>query len=233
MAIFLTLIAASTLLFEKSLFPLENIGWAVLTAVVSDILLLKLRKIKLFLPSAALVSGLIIGLLSAPTLSWYQIVVASMLAMVGKNFLRFDSRHIFNPAAFGLILTALLFQTPVSWWGVSFQKLELDLISLFFFLILLFPGLVSVVAMARYKILLGFFALYLMKSTLFDPTVLFFSLVMLPEPMTSPHKPIPQLLFGASVAIVAILLSLSHTDLSLDPLLTGLLVGNLLFFRFR
>lgn len=251
MAIFLMLIAISAVLFEKRLLPLQMISLAVLTTVSTDMVLIRLRKVEPFLPSAAIVSGLIIGLLSAPTLPWYHTVVASVIAIVGKNFLRFGNRHIFNPAASGLFIAGLLFMHSISWWGVSFQALHIDLVSLLFFLILLSPGYVSMIAMRRYKILISFLGLYvllvrtlqliqpslnvknLLLDTVFDPTTLFFSLVMLPEPMTTPNNHSRQLLFGAFVAIVVTLIGFFHSRFVPDPFIAGLLIGNLLFFRFR
>lgn len=243
MAIFLILIAISAAFFEKRFFPLAMTGLAVLTTISTDMVLIRLRRVEPFLPSAAIVSGLIIGLLSAPTLPWYHIVIVSVMAMAGKNFLRFENKHIFNPAASGLFITGLLFMHSVSWWGVSFQTLQINPVSLLFFLILLSPGYVSMIHLRRYKILISFFMVYilfigvlqliqhsfnfknLLMGTLFDPTTLFFSLVMLPEPMTTPNHHLPQLLFGAAVAMVAIFFRFS--------LIEALLVGNLLFFRFR
>lgn len=251
MAIFLFLIAISAVLFERRLFPFQMIGLAVLIAVSTDMVLIRLRKVEPFLPSAAIVSGLIIGLLSGPTLPWYHTVIAAVVAMAGKNFLRYSNKHIFNPAASGLFIAGLLFMHSVSWWGVSFQTLHISPVSLLFLLILLSPCYVSMIRMRRYKILISFFAVYvlfvgtlqlfqhtlnfknLLLGTVFDPTTIFFSLVMLPEPMTTPNNHSRQLLFGAFVATVAALIGLIHFSFTPDPLITGLLVGNLLFFRFR
>lgn len=233
MAILLILIAISAAVFEKRLLPFQMIGLAVLTAVSVDMALIRLRRIKPFLPSAAVVSGLIIGLLSAPTLPWYHTVAAAVMAMAGKNFLRFGRRHIFNPAALGLFIAGLLFNNPISWWGTSFQILSPNPVSFLLFLILLSPGYVSMLRLRRYRILLGFFAVHtlLMGSLrpLFDPTSLFFGLVMLPEPMTTPNNHSRQLLFGAFVAAVAAAGGFIHSGVGLDPLITGLLVGNLVF----
>lgn len=251
MAIFLFLIAASAVLFERQFFPFQIISLAVLTAVSTDLVLIRLRKIEPFLPRTAIVSGLIIGLLSGPTLPWYNTVVAAVMAMAGKNFLRYNNRHIFNPAASGLFIAGLLFKNSISWWGVSFQSLHINPVSLLFFLILLSPGYVSIIGMRRYKFIISFFIAYillvgtlqlfqhsldvknLLLGTLFDPTTLFFSLVMLPEPMTTPNNPSRQLLFGAFVAMTSVVSGFIHFIFIPDPLITGLLIGNLIFFRFR
>lgn len=233
MAILLILIAISAVLFGKQPSSLQTIGLAVLTAVSVDMALIRLRRIEPFPPNAAMVSGLIIGLLSAPTLPWYHTVAAAVMAMLGKNFLRYKNRHIFNPAAFGLFMAGLLFMHSVSWWGVSFQTPQINPVSVLLFLILLSPGYVSMIRLRRYKILVGFLAAQVLLTgslqPLFDPTSLFFGLVILPEPMTSPNNHSRQLLFGVFVASVAAAGGFIHSGVGLDPLLTGLLVGNLVF----
>lgn len=243
MALFLLLIAISAVLYEKRFLSFLMIFSTVISTVTFDVIFTRLRKVKPILPSAAIVSGLIIGLLLDPTLPWYYAFITSAIAMASKNFLRYQNRHIFNPAAFGLLIAGLLFNKITSWWAVSFQAFRIDPISLFFFIILLSPGFVSMVRMRRYKILLAFFAAYVLligvlqsfqlTKTVLDPTIIFFGLVMLPEPMTSPNKPIRQILFGITVAAIAVLTGLLHTSFTFDPLITGLLVGNLIFFKFR
>lgn len=232
-AILLVLIASSAILFEKRLLPLQTILLAVLVAVAADIALIKLRGLKPFLPTAAIVSGLIIGLLSAPALSWYYPAFASTVAIASKNFLRFGRRHIFNPAALGLFSTGLFFNNPISWWGTSFQILSPNPVSFLLFLIILFPGYVSMFRLRRYRVLLGFFAVHVLLMgnlrPLLDPTTLFFALVILPEPMTSPNNPLRQFLFGTIVAAVTALTGFMHLGAALDPLISGLLIANLLF----
>jgi len=87
---------------------LISVSLAVLSTVFSDFLFLKIRKVKLFFPSAAIATGLIIGLLTDPNLPFYLPVLASVFAMFSKNFIRMG-RHIFNPASFGLLLTSANF----------------------------------------------------------------------------------------------------------------------------
>ncbi|OGH70997.1 MAG: hypothetical protein A2396_02795, partial [Candidatus Levybacteria bacterium RIFOXYB1_FULL_40_17] len=219
---------------------------SVTAAVFSDLLFLKIRKAKLFFPSAAIATGLIVGLLTDPSLPIYFPVLASILAMFTKNFIKIG-RHIFNPASFGLILASLVFGATVSWSGVSWQILDISsLQTLLPFIILLSPGFVSLYKMRRWRIILPFLAVYFLGLSFFlkstslyfiDPTVIFFSLVMLPEPMTTPNHPKRQILFGVSVAALTILLSVfifpSLNLQAFDPLIFSLLLGNLLFFRFR
>lgn len=216
--------------------------------VGADILLLKIRRIEPFFPSAGIVSACIISLLLAPNLPLEELVLTALLVLFSKHFFRIDKRHIFNPAAFGLFFASTFFNHDISWWGVSWQQLNsqnLFLISAF--LILLTPGYVSVVKMRRTKIIISFFLTYIALNffwsknlAVIDPTVLFFTLVMLPEPMTTPNKPFTQILFGIFVAIESMFFSSPIfsskeliSNLIPDPLIAALLVGNFVFFKFR
>ena len=158
-----------------------------------------------------------------------------------KNFLRISNHHLFNPAAIGLVIGGILLHRDVSWWGVSFQTLiPFGIKHTLFFLILLLPSLVSSYRMRRHGSILSFLITYtmlllflnhfnfaLLRTTLLDPTVIFFSIVMLPEPMTSPKQLRKQIPYGIFVALMAIVVSSSFLP---DGLLPFLLVGNIVFW---
>lgn len=204
----------------KSLFLLVL---SLVVTIGSDLLFARLRGKPFFFPSAAIVSGIIIALLTSPNLPWYQILLPGVLAMWSKNFLRVGNRHIFNPAAFGLLLGGIIWGQNTSWWGVSWQQLTGQPLA---FIILLTPFLISVFSMRRYFIQLAFLLiLILFKAVPLDPALLFFTAVMLPEPMTTPVKPISQLAFGVAVALLSLIPYFP------DPLLLALLVSNVLFLR--
>lgn len=228
MAFFLLIIYLSAYFFSPSPAKIWLLILALSSTLISDWIFTRLRHSPPFLLSAAMVSGLIIALLTDPNLLWYIPVTTGALAMFSKNFLRFSGRHIFNPAAFGLFISALIFQTGVSWWAVSFQAFPQNLI---FFLVLLSPAYVSIKRIRKSFAIFSFLATYaLIFLTLpFDPTVLFFALVMLPEPMTTPYVKKYQIIFGVFVAIAAFLLSSVSFA---DPLIAALLLGNLVFFKF-
>lgn len=243
-AIFLLLIFISSFLKDPSLKLAAHFSIILLATLGFDLLFLTIRRIKPFLLSADIVSALIVTLLLDPNLPIYQVLTVCGLLALSKNFLRVGSGHIFNPAGFGLFLGGIVFNYTVSWWGVSFQRLILtDVLSIIFFLILISPGYVSALRMKRHMITLPFLVVYSLGLQFFggfstqnlinaflDPTVLFFSLVMLPEPMTTPHQRLRQILFGITVAIITI--SISRMSV-VDPLILGLLIGNLIFFKFK
>ena len=251
-AFLLILIFLTALIQQPSLFLFFRFLAGVGMATAIDILLQKIRKIKPFFPTTGIVTGCIIVLLLAPNLSIIELFLAVLLALVSKHFLRIDKKHIFNPAAFGLFFASVIFAHNVSWWATSFQQLPLRQSSgqainnyqLFFsFLILLVPGYISVVRVKRARIIFTFLVTYVLLNfilsrsfTLVDPTVLFFSLVMLPEPMTTPNRPSLQILFGVFVALLSIFLSYPFSIFNFqfsifisDPLILALLVGNIVF----
>ncbi len=257
LAITLLLIVFTAFLHVRSFATLLIFLFAVGFSVAFDLLFLTLRRTKLFIPYAAVVSGLIIGLLTSPETFWYQIATTCALAMAVKNFLRISGRHVFNPAGSGLFLAGILFHQTVSWWGVSFQTITapFSLLKMLYFIILGLPFLISGFRMRRLISIFSFLITYTVVSLVFllhtfslttffitvaDSTVIFFSIVMLPEPMTSPVKQKRQLLYGVIVALVVSLLSypginsaLSQKGLLPDPFITALLIGNLFFLRFR
>lgn len=248
MFFFLLVIYFSAAVYQMSLSLILSLILILLATLALDLFFLKIRKLDFFLPSAALVTASIISLTNTPRNSLFELLLIIFIAVFAKQFLRIDNRHIFNPAALGLFVGGIIFKTNISWWAVSFQEFRFgNLESVIYFIMLLFPAYVSVYRMRRYGIIIPFFLtyvifnfLFLKNPILFDPTVIFFSLVMLPEPMTSPNKRLRQVLFGIAVASMAVLISLPVSyfgfrigELIPDPLIVSLLMGNLLFFKFR
>jgi len=255
LTLFLLLIYLSALQTHNGLRYLTVFIFSVLFTIFFDLLFTFLRKKTLFIPYAALTTGVIISLTVNPSLPWYSIAFIAFIAMGIKIFLRINNRHIFNPAAAGLVIGGILLRQPVSWWAVSFPiNTTAPLLTSIKYLILISPLIVSAYRMRRYLTILAFLTLYTLlialsshmfsvtslAGTLIDPTVLFFAAIMLPEPMTSPFTLNRQMLYGGFVAILAVLFSflpftstILRANLLPDGLLPFLLVGNLLFFRFR
>ncbi|OGK13882.1 hypothetical protein A3C98_01865 [Candidatus Roizmanbacteria bacterium RIFCSPHIGHO2_02_FULL_37_15] len=241
MAVALLLIFITAFINQPSLDLVFRFVLAVVFGICFEILVLKMRDTELFFPSATVVSVLIISLLLAPNLTAVELFVTIIISILSKHFLRMGKKHIFNPAAFGLLIGGLFFNHDVSWWGVSFQQLKIDNLFLFLsFLFLLLPSYISVLKLRRFLMIFLFLMIYsfsqylLIKNiAIFDPTVIFFSLVMLPEPMTTPSKPIRQTLFGIFVAGFSFLVSSPILNSLPDPLIAGLLLGNFAFFKWR
>ena len=187
-------------------YPLIAVGLVTLF----DVSLTWLRNKKNYWPFSSLVTGFLIGLIIDPGQSIWIVALACLLGSLSKQFIRVGIRqHIFNPAAFGIMTTSLIFGTQVAWWGVAWGKLSL---------LILVPLMIRILwGMKRIWLPAGFLIVYftylsvITKSfswdLVLDSTTILFALVMLPEPITSPTSGKFRYLFGPMVAFLAILLS--------------------------
>lgn len=188
-----------------------------------EYLLWKLRKIGPIFPSASFVTATIIFLLSEPTVPVYLPLIAVVLAVLQKQFIRPWGSHIFNPAGFGLLISAY-FGNIISWWGPNTNFITL-LIAVFA------AGYVSGIRVGQWKIILPFLLTTILVSrSLSQLTVgafLFFVFVMLPEPATAAKGNWTKPLFGILVAVLPFLM-ISVPNIQ-DLQLASLLIGNLTF----
>lgn len=224
------------------------------STVVSDLVFTWIRRKKLFVPYGAIVTGLILTLIIDPSALWWQILVIAASAMAIKNFLRIGSRHVFNPAASGLLIGWALFGLNPSWWGPSFYSgswltpqnilILLAVVGVFYV-----SGyrLKRYYSMAAYLVVLSVLSTITSTSfspqsifaTLLSPGTLFYAFLMLPEPMTSPVNKKRQMMYGAAVAALStvFIYVFNNTNLATlntpDALIVSLLLANLLFFKFR
>lgn len=223
--------------------------------VGSDLLFAFIRRKTIFKePYAAIVTGLILTLIIDTSTVWYQMLLICLSAMVIKNFLRIGGRHVLNPAASGLLVGYILFGLNPSWWGPTFYLGGLtNPLNIAIFVVVLAFGLVSVRRMKRVGVVASFmfsslvfaflnsfkFSISLLTSVFLSPGVWFYSLVMLPEPMTSPVNMGRQVMYGVFVALVTFLLVQFVLPLEFlagnfpDVTLVALLLGNIVFFKFR
>ena len=173
-------------------------------------------------PWASVISGFIIALIGLPKLSWELIIFLPLTAVILKQLVKIGPRrHIFNPAASALAVVSLAGFETVSWWGVAWGKPILIVLTL--------AGLYILWQIRRWETALAFLALYALffgARQVFDGTVIFFASVMLIEHVTSnfPGRR-NKIIYGVVVALGVILASIF---LKLDPLIFGLLAGNLI-----
>ncbi len=208
------------------------------------------RKVVFDKPFAAIVTGLILTLIIDPSATWYQIALIAAGAMATKNFLRV-SRHIFNPAASGLFFGWVFFKLNPSWWAATLHRGDTaQIFNIALYIVLFLIALVSLRRLGKYGAVVTYVVLYGLLSIVFfssspasvlqtaiAPGVLFYALLMLPEPMTSPVKKLRQVLYGAFVAGMQMLLIVVSTKFAFanppDFTIIALLLGNLLFFKYR
>ncbi|MBN9548674.1 MAG: RnfABCDGE type electron transport complex subunit D, partial [Alphaproteobacteria bacterium] len=136
------------------------------------------------------------------------VAFASVWAISSKYILAVGRKHLFNPAALGVALTALLLDRPATWWvggsvwllplvlvggALMVRKLRrLDLVATF-----LGAALATILATtdpSRYGAALA--------ETFGSSPLLFFAFVMLTEPLTAPTTRWPRIAFAGIVGFL-------------------------------
>lgn len=188
-----------------------------------DVLWTYLRERVWYAPWASVISGFIIALVGLPNPSWELIILLPLTAVVLKQLVKArPRRHIFNPATAALAVVSLGGFNVVSWWGVAWGRPVL-------FAVLL-VGLYILWYLRRWETAVSFlipYGLFFGITKIFDGTVIFFTSVMLIEHIGSnfPGRK-NRIIYGALVGISVIFFSLLGLDF--DPLIGGLLAGNLI-----
>ena len=159
---------------------------------------------------------------------------AAVLAMASKYVFAIDKKHIFNPAAFAVAVTALAFGQTASWWiGGNVPMMAFVIVG----------GLLVLRKIQRFDLALTFFVFALASDVLthaaFDPIstvqkaiihtpLFFFASIMITEPLTTPPTRRWRMIYGA---IVGALFSpfIAVAGVSSSPEL-ALLVGNVFSF---
>ncbi|MFD0698541.1 RnfABCDGE type electron transport complex subunit D [Paenibacillus sp. GCM10027628] len=207
---------------------------AVAVSVAVDVLCSRMARRKRVLPDGAVITGLIIALILSTATSWYIVAATSILAILSKHVLVYKKKPIFNPAAFGLLLSILFFRSGQSWWG-AFGDLPAWTIG-----ILLIGGYLVTNRVHKFPQVFSFLGTYFIlllmmgifqvgdaTDALRPPFInasLFFALFMLTDPPTSPAKDKDQVIFGILSAVVgAVVYGLFG---GLMYLFIGLLVAN-------
>lgn len=179
-----------------------------------------------------LITALILALILTPPHNSHDfalLAAAGIAAMVTKYAISIYNSHIFNPAAAGAFVSGEVFQKFPSWWvGTKFMAP-----------LLIIGGLLILRKTKRFTMVglfLAIYILYLIYGTkaggdvhtlwleVVSTPVLFFAIVMLTEPLTSPTVSRKYLPYAA---IVGILYSVTKLRLSPEE---ALMVGNLFTF---
>ena len=202
---------------------------AVITTTLSDLLIEYFKSKKWIFPQNALISGLFIGGLLTQNLQWYIYVIVGIIAIASKHIIKFQKKHIFNPANFGVLLVSMLFGVSHTWW-----------ISSPLLLVLVF-GVFIIWKLKRFDLTLSFLVSYyfinsligLLQGTPFPEiyytivnggVIYFFSMYMLIEPRTNPTARRQRIFYGVLVAILFIVF---HFYIPKHDLPLALAVGNI------
>lgn len=195
--IFLIIFAAYLSVANKDAAFLFGLLVAVLSALATDFLLMSLKKEKASIDDSSVISALIIGFVLSSLAPWRLFSLASIFAVASKHIIRFNRRHIFNPAGLGICLAVLLFGGFTKWNGASAWYIMLPF------------GVYFVYKVQKLEIIIAYLLAFLILFGIKGIGYLnyFFILVMLIEPKTTPVKRKGKIIFGFGAAILLFILS--------------------------
>jgi Na+-translocating ferredoxin:NAD+ oxidoreductase RnfD subunit len=214
-----------------------NMGAAVLAAGVVDLIILRLRKGAWEFPSGAVLTAMIVAMVMRAQDPWIVPVITSVVAVLSKYVLRTRQANVFNPAALGLVLMFHLMPHGQSWWGALPEVSPLWLRAA-----LLAGGIYLTNRVNKLPLVVSFlgayFCLFTVTAFLGDPrhvaeifrspdidAAIYFTLVILTDPPTSPAKYRGQWVFGIIAAVVSYAVFMTFGVVYF--LLAGVLAGNI------
>ncbi len=190
---------------------------------ITDIILKRIRIGKRSYSPSAGITGLILAMVSVP-LPIYAQVIVGIVAILQKHLIRHDNRHIFNPAAFGLLFAWIVLGNAPAWWAAATPAVFLFLfsdyligrlpLSLTFYIVSV--GLVSA---------LNYFTSGVFSLSLLSYPLLFFATVMVVEPKTCAITKNSMIVESILLAVIVFAF---QQFLSIDVFIPMLLLANLL-----
>ena len=134
---------------------------------------------------------------------------AGIIAMASKYIFAWNHKHLFNPAAFAVVITGLFLSQNASWWIGTLVMTPFVLIG----------GLMVIRKLKRTDLALSFFILAFLSmfvfgviqggdvfnvlwKTLVSSPILFFAFIMITEPLTTPPSQFLRILYGALVGFL-------------------------------
>ena len=161
------------------------------------------------------ITALILALIITPLQSIHDVnfftiaVWGSVLAMASKYIFAIGHKHITNPAAMGVVLTAIFLGQTASWWIATAWMLPF----------VLFGGYLITRKIRRFDLVLSFIitaTIMIFVTGVYDVSnlftnlwkivvstpIIFFSTVMLTEPLTTPPTRNLRILYGVLVGLL-------------------------------
>jgi Na+-translocating ferredoxin:NAD+ oxidoreductase RnfD subunit len=214
-----------------------SMGAAVVAAGVVDLFILRLRNGHWEYPSGAVLTAMIVAMVVRPQEPWYVTTITAVVAVLSKYLFRTRQANVFNPAAFALVVMSFLLPMGQSWWGAL-----PDISPLWLRATLLAGGFYIASRVNKLPLVLSFlgtyFCLFTAAAYLGDPrlvaeifrspdvdAVLYFALIILTDPPTSPSRYRGQWKFGIITAVIGFAVFQQFGVAYF--LLAGVLAGNL------
>lgn len=161
---------------------------------------------------SALITGLILALIITPISSPKDatfLIVASSLAMASKYIIAINNKHVFNPAAIAVVLTAFGPKESASWWVGSVALLPFLIIGgvliirkirrIIMVAVYCVTAIISVGAMAAVT---NHDTGATIQATLLHSSLFFLGFVMLTEPWTSPATKTHRYVYAGIVGLL-------------------------------
>ncbi|MFA4889032.1 MAG: RnfABCDGE type electron transport complex subunit D [Candidatus Omnitrophota bacterium] len=223
--IFLSVFAIYLSIIGNDIALLSGVLIAVFGAVFLDSLIAYSKNKHFSITDSSIISGLIIGFVISAQEPWWKFLFVSLFAITSKHLIRIRSKHLFNPAAFGVFLAVILLGVATQWKGTNLWY------------ILVPAGIYFVRKIHKLEIVIGYLASFLIlfgvhnfiqKLPLLDVLKYqnyFFIFIMLIEPKTTPVARKGKIIFGMAVALLVFILTLCGVQL--DAELASLLIMNL------
>lgn len=239
-AIITLIIIAALASYTLQIIPLNLIIAAVLCCVIDISIKKFVLKKDLKFPQSAFITGLIIGSIGLVELNILFVVLACFIAIGSKHLIRLKGRHIFNPAALGLLVSLFVLNTGETWWATSSFILFGLAIPLTIFLVFanykadkLKIALPAILLFAVVYFIEGYLKLSLGVAGVLNALAVipfFFIFIMLSEPKTTPYDGKEQVLFA--IGVVGLELLLEYLKIN-HPMFIALLAGNLVYTLYR
>jgi len=158
------------------------------------------------------ITALILALIITPVKSldgFIFLAWAAALAMASKYILAINRKHIFNPAAIAVVLTAYAINQSASWWVGNLPMMPFVAIGgllivrkirredmVFCFI------LAAILSIVVFSLVKGSDIIAVLNSLTFYSSLFFFAFVMLTEPSTTPPTKKLQIIYGILVGIL-------------------------------
>lgn len=163
-------------------------------------------------PESTYITAFILTLIAGPASSPTQflfLILVSLLAISSKYILAIGKKHIFNPAAFGMVVSAYAFDYYASWW-IGDLAMAPFLLATGFLIIrklqrtdLVVSFLTAFIITSLGKSILNLETIFFsIKDIIGYSPVLFFSFIILTEPTTTPPTRTLRIIYGSLVAFL-------------------------------
>jgi Na+-translocating ferredoxin:NAD+ oxidoreductase RnfD subunit len=198
--IFLTCFAIFLSFKERSPVFLYATCAAVISALMAESLILYFRTKIFQATESSIITGLIVGFVLSSDEAWWKLILAAVLAIVSKYLIQIRKKHIFNPAAFGILLAILIFGASTQWNGTYLWYILLPFGLYFSYKLRKIEILISyaVVSLALFGIQAAFHRIPF--AHIFGYFSYFYIFIMVIEPKTTPVKQAGKIIFGALVS---------------------------------